>query len=86
MEWFVCLSHTGDQNFVASSVRKAIGSYFGEKVLLATPHLRWYLEHGLEVTHICQTVDYSPIPCLKPFGPADAREMSTQTKTSSQIQ
>ena len=29
--------------------RSLIGSMKGEKILLATPLLKWYLEHGLEV-------------------------------------
>ena len=37
-----------------------IGSYFGEKILLATPLLKWFLENGLEVTRIYQVVEYSP--------------------------
>ncbi|XP_031572492.1 uncharacterized protein LOC116306555 [Actinia tenebrosa] len=50
--------------------RSLIGSYFGEKILLATPLLKWYLEHGLEVTKIYQIVEYTPSPCFKPFGEA----------------
>ena len=42
----------------------------GEKILLATPLLKWYLEHGLEVTHVYQVIEYTPKPCLKPFGEA----------------
>ncbi|XP_031574896.1 uncharacterized protein LOC116308572 [Actinia tenebrosa] len=48
--------------------RSLIGSYFGKEVLLATPLLKWYLEHGLQVTHIYQIVEYTPSPCFKPFG------------------
>lgn len=52
-----------------------IGSYFGAKILLATPLIRWYLEHGLEVTHIYQVVEYKPGLCFQPFGEdvSDAR-------------
>jgi len=32
--------------------RSLIGSYFGEKILLATSLLKWYLEHGLVVTRV----------------------------------
>ena len=47
--------------------RSLIGSMKGEKILLATPLLKWYLEHGLEVTRIYLTIsrrrrgDYKPI-------------------------
>ena len=55
--------------------RSLVGSYFGEKILLASPLIKWYLEHGLEVTHIYQVVEYTPVPCFQPFGEAvsDAR-------------
>ena len=45
-----------------------IGSYHGEKILLATPLLQWYLEHGLVVTKIYQVVQYWPEDCFKKFG------------------
>ena len=41
-----------------------------EKILLATPLLKWYLEHGLEVTCFYQVIEYAPKPCFKPFGDA----------------
>ena len=55
--------------------RSLIGSYFGKKILLATPLIKWYLEHGLEVTKINQVIQYTPVPCFQPFGGAvsDAR-------------
>ena len=34
--------------------RSIIGSLHGKHMLLATPLLKWYLEHGLEVTHVYQ--------------------------------
>ena len=42
----------------------------GEKNLSATPLLKWYLEHGLEVTCVYQVIEYTPKPCFKPFGDA----------------
>jgi hypothetical protein len=45
-----------------------IGSMKEDKILLATPLLKWYLEHGLEVTKIYQVVEYSPKACFKSFG------------------
>ena len=45
-----------------------IGSYIGEKVLLSTPLLKWYLEHGLIVTHVYQVVEYNPKTCFQQFG------------------
>lgn len=55
--------------------RSLIGSYFGAKILLATPLVKWYLEHGLIITRIYQVVEYTPVACFQPFGEAvsDAR-------------
>ena len=42
---------------------------------MATPLLKWYLEHGLEVTRVHQVIEFTPEPCFKPFRDAvsDAR-------------
>jgi hypothetical protein len=48
--------------------RALIGSYFGKKILLLTPLLKWYLEHGLEVTKVYQIVQYNPKKCFETFG------------------
>ncbi|XP_066264599.1 uncharacterized protein [Branchiostoma lanceolatum] len=48
--------------------RSLIGSMFGKKILLATPLLKWYLEKGLEVTHVYQVLEYVPKKCFEPFG------------------
>lgn len=63
------------QKIMSRPRRSLIGSYFGEKILLATPLIKWYMEHGLEVTLIYQVIEYTPMPCFKPFGEAvsDAR-------------
>ena len=47
-----------------------VGSFHGDKILLATPLLRWYLEHGLYVTRVYKVVEYTPIPCFRRFGDA----------------
>ena len=47
-----------------------VGSYRGDKILLATPLLRWYLDHGLNVTRVYQVIEYDPIPCFRRFGDA----------------
>ena len=64
-----------EENIMSQPRRSLVGSYFSEKILLASPLITWYLEHGLEVTHIYQVVEYTPVPCFQPFGEAvsDAR-------------
>ena len=48
--------------------RSLIGSYFGKKILLSTPLLRWYREHGLIVTRVYEFVQYDPKACFESFG------------------
>ena len=59
-----------EHNIMATPRRMLVGSYRGDKILLATPLLRWYMDHGLEVTHVYQIVEYDPIPCFRRFGDA----------------
>ena len=68
-------AYAEENNIMAQPRRSLIGSMKGEKILLATPLLKWYLEHGLEVTKVHQVIEFTPEPCFKPFGDAvsDAR-------------
>ena len=50
-----------------SPTKYLIGSMFGQKILLITPLLLWYLEHGLEVTKIHQIIQFRPIKCFEKF-------------------
>jgi hypothetical protein len=54
-------AYAEEHNIMPQSHRSLIGSYFGEKILLATPLIKWYLEHGLAVTKIYQVIEHSPI-------------------------
>lgn len=38
-----------------------------EKMLLGTPLLKWYLDHGLKVTRIYQVVEFNAQACFKKF-------------------
>ena len=61
------------REFLAASEQKfqntkyLIGSVFGNKILLITPLLKWYLEHGLVVTKVHQLVQFQPKRCFKRF-------------------
>ena len=59
-----------EHNIMKTPRRMLVGSYCGDKILLATPLLRWYLDHGLEVLHVYQVIEYDPIPCFRRFGDA----------------
>jgi hypothetical protein len=41
---------------------------FGEKIMVISPLLKWYVEHGLKVTKIHQLVEYMPATCFQKFG------------------
>ena len=59
-----------EHDIMTTPRRMLVGSFHGDKILLATPLLRWYLEHGLEVTRVYQVVEYTPSPCFRRFGDA----------------
>ena len=70
------MKNFGEEHGIMNRPRRSlIDSFHGEQILLATPLLKWYLEHGLEVTKIYQVIEYTPVPCFKPFREAvsDAR-------------
>ena len=48
--------------------KSLIGSFFEKKILLLTPLLKWYLDHGLMVTKVYQIVQYKPLRCFEQFG------------------
>ena len=49
------------------NTRYLIGSMFGERILIITPLLKWYISHGLVVTKIYQLIEFSPKRCFKGF-------------------
>ena len=59
----------GPFNDIMSTPRRMlVGSYHGEKILLATPLLRWYLTHVLVVDRVYQIVEYHREACFRYFG------------------
>jgi G:T-mismatch repair DNA endonuclease (very short patch repair protein) len=57
-----------ERKLVSQPRRTLIGSYFGKGILLATPLLKWYLEHGLVMTDVQEIVEYRPQACFRRFG------------------
>ena len=47
--------------------RLLIGSYFGKKIGLSTPLLKWYLEHGLVIPQIYTVIKYIPNAAFNSF-------------------
>ena len=72
-----------DEQKLLNTPRKSlIGYYFGRKILLTTPLLKWYLRKGLTITHIYTVIQYSKDNCFKEFGAqvADARREGDDNK------
>ena len=57
-----------EHNILTKPRRKLVGSFRGDKILLTTPLLRWYIAHGLVVDHIYQVIEYEAKPCFQHFG------------------
>jgi len=47
--------------------KKLLGVFEADEILLYTPLLRWYLEHGLELQAVYTTIKYQPEKCLAWF-------------------
>ncbi|XP_053395936.1 uncharacterized protein LOC123525701 isoform X2 [Mercenaria mercenaria] len=47
--------------------RLLVGGTKARQILLATPLLKWYLDHGLQVTKIYQVVEYRKKACFESF-------------------
>ena len=56
------------EGYLKRPQRYLIGSLYGEKILLLTELLRWYLDQGLEVSRIYQVIEFERAAILKPFG------------------
>jgi hypothetical protein len=71
----------------AKPARKLIGSYFGEKILIYTPLLKWYLEHGMEITKMHSFIKASSHKAFAPFMEAvsDARRAGDVDKSQAMI-
>ncbi|KAK3087962.1 hypothetical protein FSP39_012874 [Pinctada imbricata] len=41
--------------------RLLVGGMKAKKILLATPLLQWYIQHGLQITQVYQVIEYTPM-------------------------
>ena len=57
-----------NNDIMSTPRRMLVGSYQGEKILLATPLLQWYLTHGLVAEQVYQIIEFQPNPCFRRFG------------------
>jgi hypothetical protein len=40
-----------DHDIMSQPRKSLVGSMFGEKIMVISPFLKWYVEHGLKMTH-----------------------------------
>ena len=57
-----------DHDIMSTPRRMLVGSYRGDKILLTTPLLQWYIAHGLVVDRVYQIIEYEPKPCFQNVG------------------
>jgi hypothetical protein len=76
-------SYAEREGMMKTPRRSLIGSMHGKRILLATPLLQWYLEHGLRVLHIHEIIQFKKSRCFKAFGDAvsDARRAGDSDPT-----
>ena len=55
-------------NLLSKPQKMLIENYFADKILLITPQLKWYINHGLEVTKTYKVVQYLPVRFFENFG------------------
>ena len=74
-----------ERNLMSQPRRTLISSFYGKDILLTTPLLKWYIEHGLKIKKIHQIVEYRPQNCFKNFANTvtRARIMGDQNQDSS---
>ena len=62
--------------------KKLLGAFEADEILLYTPVLRWYIEHGLELQAVYTTIEYQPRKILAWFvgEVTDARRMGDTDK------
>jgi len=59
-----------ENDLLKKPTKTLLNSYYAKKILLATPLLQWYLNHGLKVTKLYQVIQYKPTRCFEKFGEA----------------
>jgi len=68
--------------------KKLLGTLEAYEILLYTPLLRWYIEHGLELQAVYTTIEYQPGKILAWFVDkvTDARRMGDTDKEKANLQ
>jgi hypothetical protein len=67
--------------------RLLVGGMKARRLLIASPLLKWYLDHDLVVTRVHQIIEFTPNACFKPFTQdiSDARRQGDVDKSNAII-
>ena len=57
-EMKICNEKTGRKK--VKGTKKLLGIMKAKKILLQTPLIEWYLQHGLRLTAVLQLIEYEP--------------------------
>ena len=67
-EWGDLMQTVSEEQGLPQTPRiQLVGGMAARKILLATPLLKWYLDHGLQVSRVYQIVEYAPVTCFANF-------------------
>ena len=56
------------ENNISSKPRKTlVAGMYAEKILLATPLLKFYIDHGLVISHVYKVIEFEPKKCFEKF-------------------
>ena len=61
------LEYCQNNNISFDYKKLLISTNQAERILIATPLLRWYLKNNTEITQIYQIIEYQPKKCFKNF-------------------
>ena len=61
------MQHCIDHYAPTTPRRLLVGGMKARQILLSTPLLQWYLNHGLVVTRLYEIIEFSPVRCFKHF-------------------
>jgi hypothetical protein len=71
--------HVEEQHFNKNPRRLLVGGMKAERVRLGSPLLKWYLDHGLEVSNVREVVEFSPRKCFRSFVKRVSEARNVQT-------
>ena len=73
-----------DRDIMPHPRKSLIGSLHGEKIMIITPLLEWYLARGFVVTKIHEILEYTPSACFEYIGEniSNARREGVQIRKS----